>query len=34
VADAIVRLCLPAFDKTGRLFDVPSARFLEFRRPE
>lgn len=34
VADAIVKLCLPSLNETGRLFDVPTARFLDFRRPE
>ncbi|MGA7426322.1 MAG: SDR family NAD(P)-dependent oxidoreductase [Rhodoplanes sp.] len=33
VADAIVRLCLPSFEETGRLYDIPSARFLDFRAP-
>jgi NAD(P)-dependent dehydrogenase (short-subunit alcohol dehydrogenase family) len=33
VADAIVKLCLPSFEETGRLYDVPSARFVDFRAP-
>ncbi len=32
-ADAIVQLCLPTLEETGRLYDVPTARFLDFRRP-
>ena len=34
VADAIVTLCLPSLEETGRLYDVPQARFLEFHRPD
>jgi NAD(P)-dependent dehydrogenase (short-subunit alcohol dehydrogenase family) len=34
VADAIVKLCLPSLEETGRLYDVPQARFLEFHRPD
>ena len=34
VAAAIVALCLPSLEETGRLYDVPQARFLEFHRPE
>ena len=33
VADAIVALCLPTLKETGRLYDVPNARFLDFRGP-
>jgi NAD(P)-dependent dehydrogenase (short-subunit alcohol dehydrogenase family) len=33
VADAIVALCLPSFEETGRLYDVPSVRFVDFRAP-
>ena len=33
VADAIVQLCLPSFEETGRLYDIPSAQFLDFRAP-
>lgn len=33
VADAIVKLCLPSVEETGRLYDVPSAQFMDFRRP-
>jgi len=31
VADAIVPLCLPTLEETGRLYDLPQARFLDFR---
>ena len=34
VADAIVQLCLPSFEETGRLYDVPSAQFMDFRGPQ
>jgi len=34
VADAIVTLCLPSLEETGRLYDVPQARFLELHRPD
>jgi NAD(P)-dependent dehydrogenase (short-subunit alcohol dehydrogenase family) len=33
VADAIVPLCLPTLEETGRLYEVPSARFMDFHRP-
>ena len=33
VADAIVQLCLPTCEETGRLYDLPSARFLNFQHP-
>ncbi|MEZ5891424.1 MAG: hypothetical protein R3D52_14985 [Xanthobacteraceae bacterium] len=33
VADAMLALCLPSFGETGRLYDVPQARFLDFRAP-
>lgn len=34
IAEAIVKLCLPSFDETGRLYDVPSGRLMSFRGPE
>jgi NAD(P)-dependent dehydrogenase (short-subunit alcohol dehydrogenase family) len=33
-AAAILPLCLPSFTETGKLYDVPSGRFMEFRKPE
>jgi NAD(P)-dependent dehydrogenase (short-subunit alcohol dehydrogenase family) len=33
VADAILPLCLPSFRDTGKLYDYPGKRLLEFRRP-
>jgi NAD(P)-dependent dehydrogenase (short-subunit alcohol dehydrogenase family) len=33
VAEQILPLCLPSFLETGTLYDYPSKRFLEFRRP-
>ena len=33
VAEHILPLCLPSFLETGKLYDYPSKRFLEFRRP-
>lgn len=33
-AKAILALCLPSFQETGRLYDFPAKRFLEFRLPE
>jgi NAD(P)-dependent dehydrogenase (short-subunit alcohol dehydrogenase family) len=33
VAEKIVALCLPSFGETGRLYDYPSKKFLDFRRP-
>lgn len=29
----LVEMALPAFDKTGQLFDFPTRQFLEFQRP-
>lgn len=34
VAEAILPLCLPSFEETGKLYDVPTGRLLEFRKPE
>jgi NAD(P)-dependent dehydrogenase (short-subunit alcohol dehydrogenase family) len=34
VAAAIVALCLPGFTETGRLYDFPRRKLVEFRRPE
>jgi NAD(P)-dependent dehydrogenase (short-subunit alcohol dehydrogenase family) len=33
VAEKIVDLCLPGFTETGRLYDFPAGKLLEFRRP-
>jgi NAD(P)-dependent dehydrogenase (short-subunit alcohol dehydrogenase family) len=33
VAEKILDLCLPAFSETGKLYDYPSAKLLEFRPP-
>jgi NAD(P)-dependent dehydrogenase (short-subunit alcohol dehydrogenase family) len=33
VANAIVQLCLPSLEATGRIYDVPTDRFMDFRRP-
>jgi len=33
VAEKILLLCLPSFRDTGKLYDYPSKRLLEFRRP-
>jgi NAD(P)-dependent dehydrogenase (short-subunit alcohol dehydrogenase family) len=33
VAEAIVQLCLPSFEETGRLYDVPTTRLMSFRGP-
>jgi len=33
IAAAIVGLCLPAFEETGKLYDFPTARLVEFRLP-
>ncbi|GLI20888.1 MULTISPECIES: hypothetical protein [Xanthobacteraceae] len=32
-AAAIVPLCLPACEDTGRLYDFPTRSFLDFRMP-
>src|SRR5579871_5367380 len=34
VAEKIVKLCMPEFSETGRLYDFPSRRLMSFRRPE
>jgi NAD(P)-dependent dehydrogenase (short-subunit alcohol dehydrogenase family) len=34
VAEKLVELCLPGFSETGKLYDFPSRKLLEFRRPE
>jgi NAD(P)-dependent dehydrogenase (short-subunit alcohol dehydrogenase family) len=34
VAEKLVELCLPRFSETGKLYDFPSRKLLEFRRPE
>lgn len=33
VAAAIVPLCLPSLSETGKLYDVPTGRLLDFRAP-
>jgi NAD(P)-dependent dehydrogenase (short-subunit alcohol dehydrogenase family) len=33
VAQTMLPLCLPSFRETGKLYDYPSRRLLEFRRP-
>jgi NAD(P)-dependent dehydrogenase (short-subunit alcohol dehydrogenase family) len=33
VAEKIVELCLPAMTETGKYYDFPSRKLLEFRRP-
>jgi NAD(P)-dependent dehydrogenase (short-subunit alcohol dehydrogenase family) len=33
VADKIVELCLPGFSETGKLYDFPVRKLLEFRPP-
>ncbi|MDF2996128.1 MAG: family NAD(P)-dependent oxidoreductase [Xanthobacteraceae bacterium] len=34
VAQAILALCLPSFEETGKLYDFPMRKFREFRLPE
>src|SRR5579871_2503783 len=34
VAEKIVKLCMPEFSETGRLYDFPSRKLMSFRRPE
>jgi NAD(P)-dependent dehydrogenase (short-subunit alcohol dehydrogenase family) len=34
IASAILPLCLPAWQESGALFDVPQGRVLAYRRPE
>jgi len=33
VAEKIVDLCLPSFAETGRLYDYPSGKLLQFLEP-
>ncbi len=33
VAEAILPLCLPDFDETGKLYDYPRRKLLQFREP-
>jgi NAD(P)-dependent dehydrogenase (short-subunit alcohol dehydrogenase family) len=33
VADAIVALCLPAMKETGKYYDFPARKLVDFRRP-
>ena len=33
VADAIVALCLPEMTETGKYYDFPARKLVEFRRP-
>ncbi len=33
-AEAILPLCLPSFTETGKLYDVPTGRLMDFRGPE
>jgi NAD(P)-dependent dehydrogenase (short-subunit alcohol dehydrogenase family) len=33
VAEKILDLCLPGFSETGRLYDFPSGRLLDFKEP-
>jgi len=33
VAEKIVDLCLPSFTETGKIYDFPSGKLQEFRRP-
>jgi NAD(P)-dependent dehydrogenase (short-subunit alcohol dehydrogenase family) len=33
VAEKILDLCLPSFSETGRLYDFPTAKLLEFKQP-
>jgi NAD(P)-dependent dehydrogenase (short-subunit alcohol dehydrogenase family) len=34
VVEAILPLCLPSFTETGKLYDVPTGRLMDFRKPE
>ncbi len=34
VTDAILSLCLPSLEETGKLYDMPTGRFRSFRAPE
>ena len=33
VVEKLLDLCLPAFTETGKIYDFPSNKLLEFRRP-
>jgi NAD(P)-dependent dehydrogenase (short-subunit alcohol dehydrogenase family) len=33
VVEKLLDLCLPSFNETGKLYDFPSGKLLEFRRP-
>jgi hypothetical protein len=33
VAEAIVPICLPQFQETGKLYDYRARRLMEFRAP-
>jgi NAD(P)-dependent dehydrogenase (short-subunit alcohol dehydrogenase family) len=33
VVERLLDLCLPSFNETGKLYDFPSGKLLEFRRP-
>jgi NAD(P)-dependent dehydrogenase (short-subunit alcohol dehydrogenase family) len=33
VAEEILNLCLPSFSETGKLYDYPAGRLLEFKQP-
>ena len=33
VAEKIVDLCLPSYTETGKIYDFPSGKLQEFRRP-
>ncbi len=33
VAEKIVGLCLPGFSETGKLYDFPARKLLEFKSP-
>jgi len=34
VAEQIVELCLPSMTETGKYYDFPSRKLVDFRRPE
>jgi hypothetical protein len=33
VAEKLLDLCLPGLTETGKIYDFPSGKFLEFQRP-
>jgi hypothetical protein len=33
VAERILDLCLPSFSETGKLYDYPAGKLLEFKQP-